>query len=105
MVIASAVLVFTLPLLVIVGLAIKCDSPGPVLEREERSGTGGRRIESLRFRCSRVNPLYPSRLVITRTGRFLLYTRIADLPQFINVLFGREIALIDNGRPHHKHLV
>jgi lipopolysaccharide/colanic/teichoic acid biosynthesis glycosyltransferase len=93
--IASAVLVLTLPLLVIVGLAIKCESPGPALERHKCSGADGRRFELLRFRCTGVNALHPSRLVITRTGRFLRYTRIADLPRLVNVLRG-EVPLIHN---------
>jgi putative colanic acid biosysnthesis UDP-glucose lipid carrier transferase len=101
--VASGVLVFTLPLLAVVGLAIKCESPGPMLEREERLGADGRCFALLRFRCTRVCGLYPSRAVITRTGRFLRYTRIADLPRFVNVLRG-EVALIDNGLRRRKHL-
>jgi lipopolysaccharide/colanic/teichoic acid biosynthesis glycosyltransferase len=66
-----------------------------MLEREERSGANGRRFGLLRFRCTRVNALYPSRPVTTRTGRFLRYTRIADLPRFVNVVRG-EVALIHN---------
>jgi lipopolysaccharide/colanic/teichoic acid biosynthesis glycosyltransferase len=98
------VLVFTLPLLAIVGLAIKCESPGPMLEREGRLGSDGRRFESLRFRCTRIDASYPSRPLFTRTGRFLRFSRIDDLPHFINVLRG-EATLFDSVRPRCKHLV
>jgi lipopolysaccharide/colanic/teichoic acid biosynthesis glycosyltransferase len=99
-----AVLISTLPLLAFVGLAIKYESPGPIFEHEEHYDANGRPFVLLRFRCTRINALYLSQPVITRTGQFLRYTRIADLPQFINVFRG-EMALIDHGRPHRKHLV
>src|SRR5258708_40006467 len=44
-----ALVAFTLPLMMIVALAIKCDSPGPVFYRQERVGLNGRRFALLKF--------------------------------------------------------
>jgi len=92
---------FTFPLMAIVGIAIKCDSPGPVFERERRVGSGGRRFDALKFRTTlhavedpgltwhRASPM-------TRVGPYLRYTGIDDLPQLFNVLRG-EMSIIDTG--------
>jgi lipopolysaccharide/colanic/teichoic acid biosynthesis glycosyltransferase len=100
-VIAFGLLAFTMPLLAIIGLAIKCESPGPIFEREEDYGADGRRFERLRFRCTRITPINScySRHTITRTGQFLRCTRIVDLPQIVNVLRG-EMTLMGCGLLH-----
>src|SRR3954468_8004170 len=54
--IAGALLVVAFPLLVIVGLAIRCESPGPILERQCWIERGGRRFDLLRFRISEYSP-------------------------------------------------
>jgi lipopolysaccharide/colanic/teichoic acid biosynthesis glycosyltransferase len=46
-VIACIIMAITLPLMVFVGLAIKLESPGPVLDGETRIGSGGRRFQML----------------------------------------------------------
>lgn len=81
---AGVLLAFTLPLLLCVVLAIKCEGPGPVLERQSFIGRGGRRFEMLRFRTTE----FGRRWTLTRVGEFLHSTRIEDLPQLINVLRG-----------------
>ena len=88
--IACALLAITLPLLLLVWFAIKCDSPGPVLEARERIGRGGRRFRMLVFRTTAHQPGRPTSAwaETTRVGSFLRYTRIEALPQLINVLRG-----------------
>jgi len=85
--IAVILIVWTLPLMVIVALAIKLESPGPVLSRRSKLNRNGRRFELLRFRTTshRAWSAVPRR---TRIGWFLHYTRIEDLPQLVNVLRG-----------------
>ena len=90
--VACAILAFTLPLMAIIALVIKCESPGAVLERQARVIIDGRRFDVLRFRSTvqrrGENVRSLSGPEITRAGRFLVHTRIAELPQLINVLRG-----------------
>src|SRR4029077_707564 len=51
-VIASILLAFTFALLLLVALALKLEGPGPVLERRECVGRGGRRLQILKFRTA-----------------------------------------------------
>ncbi len=81
----------TFPLMIIVALAIKWESSGPLLERQICIGAGGRRFQMLKFRTA-VHDAEAARP--TRIGRFLRYTRIEALPQLINVLRG-EMSMID----------
>jgi lipopolysaccharide/colanic/teichoic acid biosynthesis glycosyltransferase len=93
---AAALLATTLPLMVIVALAIKLESPGPVLDKLPCIG-GGRRFCVFRFRTAEYGPhLVPPPLAQrpTPTGRFLRCTRIEALPQLINVLRG-DISILD----------
>ena len=96
-VIASILLAFTFPLQLLVALALKLEGPGPVLERRECIGRGGRRLQMLKFRTTMHDPR-PAKPTwarqTTRVGEFLRYTRIEDLPQLINVLRG-EMSIID----------
>ena len=90
--IACALLAITLPLLLVVWFAIKCDSSGPALEARERIGRGGHRFRMLVFRTTAHQPGHaPSPWAAQETirvGSFLRYTRIEALPQLINVLRG-----------------
>ena len=88
-VIASALIVFTFPLMVCVCLAIKLDSAGPVFCRHPRRAPDGRLFLMLKFRTA----VHDRE---SRLGRFLRYSRIEDLPQLINVLQG-EMTLIGQG--------
>src|SRR5262249_38313785 len=97
-VIASVLLVLAFPLLLIVSLAIKWDSTGPVLERELCIGCRGRRFKLLHFRMTVHSPDDPRpawpQQQLSCVGEFLRYTRIEHVPQLFNVLRG-DISLID----------
>ena len=109
-----------LPLLAICALAIRIDSPGPVLFVQERTGRGGRRFRMYKFRTMQHNlddnhhrtfmkafvngqvgddekggaiykPVQASQ--VTRVGRILRKTSLDELPQLINVLRG-EMSLV-----------
>jgi exopolysaccharide biosynthesis polyprenyl glycosylphosphotransferase len=105
LVIASAALFVLLPVMALVALAIKLESRGPVLFRQERIGRGGRRFALLKFRTmvtdaeSRRAELLersadPNWLHIahdprvTRIGRLLRMTSLDELPQLWNVVKG-----------------
>src|SRR3954447_15737377 len=100
-VIAAALLALTLPLFVLLCLAIKLDSSGPVLYRQLRLGPDGRWVSVLNFRITthdidRVGRIRYCAPPETRVGRFLHYTRMNELPQLIDVLRG-DMALIGAG--------
>lgn len=84
-------------LLLGVALAIKLDSPGPVLFRQKRVGRGKRHFEILKFRTMRSDTPHdmPTHLLrspdqyITRVGRFLRKTSLDELPQLFNILMGQ----------------
>jgi len=93
---ASAILIFTLPLLLVSMLAVRIDSPGPVFYRQERVGKGQRPFMLLKLRSMIVNaePGGTARWAtqgdarVTRVGRFLRLSRIDEIPQVFNVLRG-----------------
>ncbi len=86
--------VLCLPLMLLVALAIRIESPGPVLFVQERVGLGGRRFKLLKFRSMREAAGAHSEWEgdnadrITRVGRLLRKFRLDELPQFVNVLRG-----------------
>ena len=84
------------PVLLLAALAIRLDSPGPVMFRQKRVGKHKTYFEILKFRTMRTDspkdvPTHlmkdPSRW-LTRTGRFLRRTSIDELPQIFNILKG-----------------
>ncbi len=104
--VAGVALLLLSPLMALIALAIKLDSPGPVLFAQTRVGKDGRPFTMLKFRSmvadaesrlaeledrnEAVGPLFkirddPRR---TRVGRFLRRTSLDELPQLINVLRG-----------------
>jgi lipopolysaccharide/colanic/teichoic acid biosynthesis glycosyltransferase len=97
LVIAAVLLALTLPLMVVVAVAIKSESPGPVLDRQTCVGRSGRRFQMLKFRTIVHDPehMMPAWAPTpTQIGQFLRCTRIEALPQLINVLRG-EMSMID----------
>src|SRR5882762_5205789 len=97
---ACSLIAFTLPLMAIVAIAIKCDSSGPVFERRQCVGIGGRRFDALSFRTT-LHAVEDADLAwhrapqMTRVGPYLRYTSINDLPRLFNVLRG-EMSIIDS---------
>ena len=81
-------------LLLLLAVAIKLDSPGPVFFRQKRVGIGKRHFQILKFRTMRIDTPHdmPTHLLhdpeqyITRMGRFLRKTSLDELPQLWNIL-------------------
>ncbi|MBN4046647.1 undecaprenyl-phosphate glucose phosphotransferase [bacterium AH-315-P15] len=96
-VIAALVLLFASPLFLAIAIAIKLDSPGPVLFQQPRTGFNNDLIRVYKFRTMRVDQTdstgqmqtVPNDPRVTRVGRFLRTWSLDELPQFINVLQGR----------------
>jgi lipopolysaccharide/colanic/teichoic acid biosynthesis glycosyltransferase len=99
LIVAGAMLIGLLPLLVVVAIAIRLDSKGPVLFTQQRVGQGNRLFRMLKFRSMYVGQAdaSASRLV-TRVGWFIRQTSIDELPQLFNVLRG-EMSIV-GPRPH-----
>lgn len=93
---SSVVLVITSPLFLLIAIAVKLSSPGPVFYRQRRMGLNGQNFEILKFRSMPVNAeaktgavwARPDEDRATSFGRFLRRTSLDELPQFINVLKG-----------------
>lgn len=91
----SAILLICLfPVGLLIALAIKLESPGPVLFVQERSGLNGKIFKMLKFRSMRPHaddshkwPHWEPDLV-TRVGHFLRQTGLDELPQLLNILRG-----------------
>lgn len=87
-------LIFMLPLMIAVSIAIVLDNPGPIFYRQERVGKGGKVFVLIKFRTMRVDaendgvPQWAQKNDprITRVGAILRMTRIDEIPQVINVL-------------------
>jgi lipopolysaccharide/colanic/teichoic acid biosynthesis glycosyltransferase len=89
-----AALVF-LPVMVAIAMAIRLDSPGPVLFKQVRIGRGGRPFRIFKFRTMVANASELSANVspaddprVTRAGSFLRRTYLDELPQLFNVIAG-----------------
>jgi FlaA1/EpsC-like NDP-sugar epimerase/lipopolysaccharide/colanic/teichoic acid biosynthesis glycosyltransferase len=106
---AMLVLLASLPLFVIVAIAVKLDSPGPIFFTQVRVGRHGRRFRLYKFRSMVVNadrgPVIAAAgdQRITRVGRLLRASRIDELPQLLNVLRG-DMSLV-GPRPEAPSLV
>ena len=98
---AAVGLVFLSPLMLLIALLIKLDSPGPVFYVQERMGLDARPFWCLKFRSMRQNaeeetgPVWASRDDPRRTkiGAFIRRYSLDELPQLINVLLG-EMSLV-----------
>src|SRR5262249_40852088 len=115
-VVAGTALVFVAPLMILIAMAIKLESPGPVFYRAQRVGLKGRRFrcykfrtmsadadrikEYLRARNERQGPFFKitGDPRITRIGKWLRRYSLDELPQFWNVMRG-EMSMV-GPRPH-----
>ena len=110
--VSSLLLILLSPLFVLIAVAIKLDSRGPVFFWHDRPGLGGKRFRMLKFRTMRVGaneerdalvrttPQWDQRLFklqadprVTRLGRSLRRWSLDELPQLVNVLRG-EMSLV-----------
>lgn len=107
---ASIGLILAAPLMLLVAVAVRLDSPGPVLFRQERVGRGGKPFTLAKFRSMRTDAeAQGARWAVqgdprvTRVGRFIRKTRLDELPQLWNVLVG-DMSLV-GPRPERQMFV
>lgn len=89
---AAVLLVVLSPVLLVVAIAVKLDSPGPVLFRQERVGKDGQIFKILKFRSMAAdNDVLDNSCEdkYTRIGGVLRRTSLDELPQLFNVLMGQ----------------
>jgi exopolysaccharide biosynthesis polyprenyl glycosylphosphotransferase len=108
--VSASLIAFTWPLMGVIAAAIKLDTPGPVLFRQERFGKNKRRFWMLKFRTMAVVPPEEEDKEwetdedrITRVGRFLRRTSLDEFPQVFNVLRG-DLSLV-GPRPERPRYV
>jgi sugar transferase (PEP-CTERM system associated) len=111
-VVSSAVLLtLASPVMVLTALAIRLDSPGPILYRQERVGLAGKGFSCIKFRSMRTDAekdgvarwATKNDSRITRVGAFIRKTRIDELPQLFSVLHG-EMSMV-GPRPERPSFV
>ena len=92
-------LITTSPILLITAIAIKLESSGPIIFKQERLGLNGKVFKIYKFRSMCVDAekdgVYEKKgdPRVTKVGKFIRKTSIDELPQFINILKG-EMSLI-----------
>jgi lipopolysaccharide/colanic/teichoic acid biosynthesis glycosyltransferase len=92
-------LIITSPILLITAVAIKLESPGPIIFKQERLGLNGKVFKIYKFRSMCVDAekggVYEKKgdPRVTKVGKFIRKTSIDELPQFVNILKG-EMSLI-----------
>ena len=109
-IVGALLLVLLSPVMALVALAIRLDSPGPVLFRQKRYGFNNQLIEVFKFRSMHADQTDHGarRLVtkddprVTRVGRILRRTSLDELPQLFNVVFRGDLSLV-GPRPHAVH--
>jgi Undecaprenyl-phosphate glucose phosphotransferase len=106
-VVGALILILLLPVMALVALAVRLDSPGPVLFRQKRFGFNNERIDVFKFRSLYHHQADPtaSKVVtkndprVTRVGRFIRKSSLDELPQLFNVVFKGNLSLV-GPRPH-----
>lgn len=105
-VLSLAILILISPVMLIIAVAIKLDSKGPVLFKQLRHGSDGRSFKMLKFRTMKQHSEEEGSVTqatvrdsrVTRVGAFLRRNSLDELPQFINVLQGNMSVV--GPRPH-----
>jgi len=104
-------LIAAAPVMLLIAVAIKIDSKGPVFFKQTRVGMRGKNFNMIKFRSMRqdaeakTGPMWAQENDprVTRLGLFLRKTHLDELPQFINVLRG-EMSVV-GPRPERPHFV
>lgn len=105
---ASIVLLLISPLFLIIAIAIKLDSRGPVFYRARRIGKFGKPIRVYKFRSMRHSTVVSTQSTarnddrLTRVGKFIRKYSLDELPQFFNV-FINDMSVV-GPRPHREDL-
>lgn len=93
---AGLLLVVLLPLILVLALAVKVTSAGPVFFRQRRPGKNGREFLVVKFRTMVDSRRHPGPVLtrasdprVTRLGRYMRKWKLDELPQLINVLCGQ----------------
>jgi exopolysaccharide biosynthesis polyprenyl glycosylphosphotransferase len=110
-VISFVILVLTLPLNILVAFAIKIDSKGPILFKQERIGMNNKNFTIYKFRSMYLDaekttgPVWSTKddPRVTGVGKIMRKLRIDEIPQFFNVLKG-EMSLV-GPRPERPYFV
>jgi Undecaprenyl-phosphate glucose phosphotransferase len=105
--VGAILLILLAPVMALVALAIKLDSPGPVLFRQKRFGFNNERIDVFKFRSlyhHQADPLAAKVVTkndprVTRVGRIIRKTSLDELPQLFNVVFKGNLSIV-GPRPH-----
>ncbi|MDB5744866.1 MAG: Sugar transferase involved in lipopolysaccharide synthesis [Polaromonas sp.] len=104
-VLSLLILLLISPIMLVIAILVKMDSPGPIIFRQRRYGLDGEQILVYKFRSMAVTEdggmIQQARkndLRVTRLGAILRKTSLDELPQFINVIQGR--MSIVGPRPH-----
>jgi len=104
-VIAALIQIMLLPVMLVIAIAVKVSSPGPIIFRQRRYGLNGEEILVYKFRSmtvaedgAKVVQAKKGDQRVTKVGAFLRKSSLDELPQFINVLQGR--MSIVGPRPH-----
>ncbi len=106
-IVGAMILICLAPVMLLVAIAVKLDSPGPVLFRQKRFGFNNERIDVFKFRSlyhDQADPLAAKVVTkndsrVTRVGRFIRKTSLDELPQLFNVVFKGNLSLV-GPRPH-----
>lgn len=105
LVLSSIILILITPILIVISIAVKVTSSGPVLFKQIRYGMDGKPIKVWKFRSmtvmengTKVTQAKRNDIRLTQIGSFIRSTSLDELPQFFNVLQGR--MSIVGPRPH-----
>jgi sugar transferase (PEP-CTERM system associated) len=93
LVLSFAGLLVALPVMILIAIAVRLDSRGPVIYRQKRVGKDGKTFTLFKFRSMRVDaasdrPAQENDERVTRVGRWLRNYRLDELPQLYNILRG-----------------